>query len=561
MPNPCRHEFRPWNERCISLIVVPLSARVPSAKELVGEIEKALEVLSDDSLLKRVWKEIKIGRYDLSIVAIQKSNTERKPSYQKGTYWLMMDDGNIKLELYRNDDVFNVMNNDDLDLLIHPKAARGVSYWDESYFENLSEQGFFKTRPRDFSIDKAASIGHWWAIVGDVRRSSNVWIFAGIVAVALARLTDGLITSDDEGADCTKVPSNPDYFLEWFPEWCEKEYSSCEAVNFSDAYQALSTAYPSMVFEKNGFLYDGEYILRSKGSSGQGPYFGVTQASGKITVSPRWSSLKPHKRVAVYSENEVKQIEDKVIATGLCHRDEQGRVVTNSGDCYLTLVDGHSVWIPLKHFDDYTDDWRDFSRKNVAIRPYVEVYPHKVGDGEGGYTEHYWMVGVMRDEKGYLRRHNPKNNPLDRNLPSNEQLPEWAFCIVGNVVEKRFRKSDNRIIQGTKHFRPGAKLYILDGLWGMGAEHVIVMGQPRNKRTLIKIIFKRDLIQNFRVKQVYDKRVIRELYLPFGEADLQTSELKRELEERVKWWNVHAESVAADFQKQIENAEQTHLEK
>ena len=115
-------------------------------------------------------------------------------------------------------------------------------------------------------------------------------------------------TSDDEGADCTEVPSNPDSFLEWFPEWCEKEYSGCEAVSFSDAYQALSTAYPSMVFEKNGYLYNGEYILGSKGSSGQGSYFGVTQASGKITLSPRWSFSKPYKHAALYSENEVKQI-------------------------------------------------------------------------------------------------------------------------------------------------------------------------------------------------------------------------------------------------------------
>jgi hypothetical protein len=43
------------------------------------------------------------------------------------------------------------------------------------------------------------------------------------------------------------------------------------------------------------------------------------------------------------------------------------------------------------------------------------------------------------------------------------------------------------------------------------------------------------------IKQIYDKRVIRELYLPFGSAELQTDSLKDELTRLTEYWNAAIE--------------------
>jgi len=134
---------------------------------------------------------------------------------------------------------------------------------------------------------------------------------------------------------------------------------------------------------------------------------------------------------------------------------------------------------------------------------------------------------------------------MDRTLPPDEELPEWAFCIVGNVMDEHPVGEDKQIINGTKHFRPGARLFILDAFWGDAAENVIVMGQPRNRRNLIQIVIMRKSVHNFRVKQVYDKRVIRALYLSFSERELQTTEWKTELENRAEYWNSVADVAVA----------------
>ena len=315
-------------------------------------------------------------------------------------------------------------------------------------------------------------------------------------------------------------------------------------VNLLGAHYLLEQIHQDYEFKKSGYLCEGEYIIwgRRKGCDAYTERFGVIKSTGEIECDPRWSSLKPHINVGAFSDEDIRQIEEEVIATGLCRRDVYGRVVTNSGDCYLTLEDGNSVWIPIIPADDYDDSVGFPSFKQHAIRPAVMVYPHRVGDGKGEYIKRYWMIMTEGGDESWIRLHNPKNNPLDRNFPPDEQLPEWAFCIVGNVVDEHLFGAEKKVVRGSKHFRPGAKLYILDGFWGMGGEYLIVMGQPRNKRTLIKIVFKRSLIKNFRVKQAYDRRVVRELYLPFGDADLQTSELRIKLDNRAGYWNEAAEA-------------------
>ena len=65
------------------------------------------------------------------------------------------------------------------------------------------------------------------------------------------------------------------------------------------------------------------------------------------------------------------------------------------------------------------------------------------------------------------------------------------------------------VIKGTKHFSPGTKIYI-GSEWHGGWDDwtFVIMGKPRRQRRLIQIYMTHDKLCGFRLKKVYNKRVI-----------------------------------------------------
>ena len=80
---------------------------------------------------------------------------------------------------------------------------------------------------------------------------------------------------------------------------------------------------------------------------------------------------------------------------------------------------------------------------------------------------------------------------------------EFEYCLVGNIVEKRYFGENKEIRQGTKHFRGGAKVYIFPEFGGCGHEDIRVIGLPRKRNKTISIIIPTILITNVRVKKIY----------------------------------------------------------
>ena len=92
---------------------------------------------------------------------------------------------------------------------------------------------------------------------------------------------------------------------------------------------------------------------------------------------------------------------------------------------------------------------------------------------------------------------------------------EFEYCMVGNIVEKRYFGENKEIRQGTKHFRGGAKIYIFPKFGGCGHENIRVIGIPRKKYKPIDVIIPTKLITNVRVKKIYQpdlKRIIAESF-------------------------------------------------
>jgi len=80
---------------------------------------------------------------------------------------------------------------------------------------------------------------------------------------------------------------------------------------------------------------------------------------------------------------------------------------------------------------------------------------------------------------------------------------EFLWCIVGNIVGEHFYGEHKEIKSGTKHFRPGAKVYCIPEFGGIAHESIPVIGKPRGSRAMINIVIPTKRIKNFRLQKVY----------------------------------------------------------
>ena len=120
-------------------------------------------------------------------------------------------------------------------------------------------------------------------------------------------------------------------------------------------------------------------------------------------------------------------------------------------------------------------------------------------------------------------------------ISSFTDLPEWIWCLVGNIKQSHEYGENNEIRYGTKHFSGGTKVYCFPAYWGDGYENIHVIGKPRKSHKLILIVIKSELIENFRLKQIYDKRVIEEMYCGGWGGWDNSEKSKNEINEMLEW--------------------------
>ena len=120
--------------------------------------------------------------------------------------------------------------------------------------------------------------------------------------------------------------------------------------------------------------------------------------------------------------------------------------------------------------------------------------------------------------------------------------PHSSWCAVANVVENRpYGPGGTEIRHGTKHFAPGAKVYLVTGYWGMGGESVTVIGRHRRTHRFITITLRSDYLQAWRTELAYSPAVIGALaeageYTSHGEQAPDSAKAKQ-----------HANRIVASF--------------
>lgn len=140
------------------------------------------------------------------------------------------------------------------------------------------------------------------------------------------------------------------------------------------------------------------------------------------------------------------------------------------------------------------------------------------------------------------------------------QLPEIIpgalesyWTAVGNIVRERpYGPSGAEIRLGTKHFAPGAKVYIIDWYGGM-CQRIIVVGMHRKSKQLITLALDVRLVENLRAKVCYDPNAIAKFKQHYSHQSRTTRGslhgLSKENAEKVcqsiPYWQQHYKSTAA----------------
>ena len=132
--------------------------------------------------------------------------------------------------------------------------------------------------------------------------------------------------------------------------------------------------------------------------------------------------------------------------------------------------------------------------------------------------------------------------------PFDIESVEWVYCLAWNIIEKHEYGENKEIRYGTKHFAPGAKVICYPAIWGDGYESIYVIGKPRKTFKLIKVIMRREYIKNFRLKKIYDKRIINEMYHNGGWNN--SIKTKEEIIEMARYLN--ADMGSKDIEENLE---------
>jgi hypothetical protein len=126
---------------------------------------------------------------------------------------------------------------------------------------------------------------------------------------------------------------------------------------------------------------------------------------------------------------------------------------------------------------------------------------------------------------------------------------ESYWTVVGNIIRERpYGPGGAEIRVGTKHFTPGAKVYIIDWFAGTCAR-VVVVGLHRKSKKNIRLVIDVKLVENLRPKLCYTPAVskkIREHYSPTRIKWL-TKEFAETICKTIPYWQAELRKGAGAF--------------
>jgi hypothetical protein len=109
----------------------------------------------------------------------------------------------------------------------------------------------------------------------------------------------------------------------------------------------------------------------------------------------------------------------------------------------------------------------------------------------------------------------------------------YIWCLVGNIIEKRFYGEHKEVKIGTKKFRPNTKIYCFPPLWGDGYVDIKVIGRTKNRKSYQTVITSAKYITNWRLKKVYVPFIVNKMKENNGWTDSEES--KEDILSMLNW--------------------------
>ena len=184
-------------------------------------------------------------------------------------------------------------------------------------------------------------------------------------------------------------------------------------------------------------------------------------------------------------------------------------------------------------YDTQKAEWRGYFFDGVYFygtrlkRGHKDDRPpdHLLSLAEGRYdTKPFCYIDFYKHEKGFwlpLTMGDAQFSTLPKNASAEEfygrladvmaeapHLPEWTWCLVGNVVDQNRTGMDGRVVRGTRNFAPGTKVYLICELGGNGWERPCVLGVPRYCDHLVSLLMSVQKLCEIRCEKVYNRDVI-----------------------------------------------------
>lgn len=127
-----------------------------------------------------------------------------------------------------------------------------------------------------------------------------------------------------------------------------------------------------------------------------------------------------------------------------------------------------------------------------------------------------------------------------------EKAIEPVWTVAANIVAERpYGPGGKERKRGTKYFRGGTKVYIIDWYAGM-CEKIIVVGQARKTGRMIKIVIKATWVENLRVKLCYNPQVIEKIkeHYPGSRIGELNQEFAQTMYSAIPYWQQEINKTA-----------------
>jgi hypothetical protein len=126
---------------------------------------------------------------------------------------------------------------------------------------------------------------------------------------------------------------------------------------------------------------------------------------------------------------------------------------------------------------------------------------------------------------------------------------ESYWTAVGNIIRERpYGPGGAEIRLGTKHFAPGAKVYVIDWFAGTCAR-VTVIGLHRKSKKYIRLVIDVKLVETLRPKLCYTPAVIKKIHEHYSPTRIKwlTKEFAETLCKTIPYWQAELRKGADAF--------------